>query len=286
MCTDARVHNISDKELDGLIKFLHPYLRLNVHTITHALMHTITGSRIHTFMHARVHNTTTCRQPMKTISIVSQKGGAGKTTLAIHLAVAASQAGMNTAIIDLDPQASSAKWADRRQAELPVVISAHASRLAQVLETARAEGGELMLIDTAPHSDNAALEAARMADFVLIPCRPSILDLEAIATSLDIAKLAHKPATVILNAVAPSGSEADEAEEAITQLGGEACPLRLVHRVAYARAIVYGQAAQEYEPHGKAAREIEALHKFMCAHLHILTSSKKGKKNEQVRRRA
>jgi chromosome partitioning protein len=99
---------------------------------------------------------------------------------------------------------------------------------------------------------------------VLIPCRPSILDLEAIATSLDIAKLAHKPATVILNAVAPSGSEADEAEEAITQLGGEACPLRLVHRVAYARAIVYGQAAQEYEPHGKAAREIEALHKLMC----------------------
>ena len=78
----------------------------------------------------------------------------------------------------------------------------------------------------------------------------------------------------------------DEAEEAITQLGGEACPLRLVHRVAYARAIVYGQAAQEYEPHGKAAREIGALHKFMCAHLHILIPSKKGTKNEQVRRRA
>ena len=157
---------------------------------------------------------------MKTISIVSQKGGAGKTTLAIHLAVAASQAGMNTAVIDLDPQASSTKWADRRQTDLPVVISAHATRLAHVLETARAEGGELVLIDTAPHSDNAALEAARMADIVLIPCRPSILDLEAIANSLDIAKLAHKAATVILNAVAPSGSEADEAEEAITQLGG------------------------------------------------------------------
>jgi chromosome partitioning protein len=176
----------------------------------------------------------------------------------------------------------------KRQHDLcsTTVISAHASRLAQVLDTARTEGGELAIIDTAPHSDNAALEAARMADLVLIPCRPSILDLEAIANSLDIAKLAHKPAIVILNAVAPSGSEADEAEEAITQLGGEACPIRLVNRVAYARAIVYGQAAQEYEPHGKAAREIEALHKFMCAHLHILAPSKKGKKNEQVRRRA
>jgi chromosome partitioning protein len=167
---------------------------------------------------------------------VSQKGRAGKTTLAIHLAVAASHAGMNTAVVDLDPQASSTK---------------------HVLEAARAEGGELAIIDTAPHSNNAALEAARMADVVLIPCRPSILDLEAIANSLDIAKLAHKPATVILNAVAPSGSEADEAEEAITQLGGEACPVRLVHRVAYARAFVYGQATQEYEPHGKAAQEIK-----------------------------
>ena len=65
-----------------------------------------------------------------------------------------------------------------------------------------------------------------MADVVLIPCRPSILNLEAIANSLDIAKLAHKPATVMLNAMAPSGSEADEAEEAITQPGGEAGPVR------------------------------------------------------------
>lgn len=212
---------------------------------------------------------------MQTIAVVSQKGGAGKTTLAIHLAIAATQAGMNTVVIDLDPQASSAKWGDRRQAELPVVLSAHASRLSQVLETARTTGGELAIIDTAPHSDNAALDAARVADVVLIPCRPSILDLEAIANSLDIARLAHKPATVILNAVAASGTEADEAAEAVVQLGGETCPVRLVHRVAYARAIVYGQSAQEYEPHGKAAREVQALHRFICAHYHMCTRAQK-----------
>jgi chromosome partitioning protein len=228
----------------------------------------------------------TLQETMKTIAIVSQKGGAGKTTLAIHLAVAVTHAGMNAAVIDLDPQASSAKWADRCQTALPVVISAHASRLAQVLEAAKAEGGELAIIDTAPQSDNTALEAARMANVVLVPCRPSILDLEAIANSLDIAKLAHKPATVILNAVSPTGSEANEAAEAIIQLGGETCPVRLVNRVAYARAIVYGQAAQEYEPHGKAAQEIKSLHKFMCAHHHIPTPSHRGKKHEQIRRRA
>lgn len=80
---------------------------------------------------------------MKTIAVVSQKGGAGKTTLAIHLAVVATRAGMNTVVIDLDPQASSAKWGDRRQAELPVVLSAHASRLPQVLDSAQTTGGDV-----------------------------------------------------------------------------------------------------------------------------------------------
>jgi chromosome partitioning protein len=225
---------------------------------------------------------------MRTIAIISQKGGSGKTTLALHLAVAATHAGMTTAVIDLDEQASSAKWSDRRKAELPVVVSAHASRLDQVLETARSTGGGLAIIDTAPHSDKPALDAARAADFLLVPCRPSILDLEAVANTLDIAKLAGRPAIVILNGVAPSGSEADEAAEAIIQMQGEVCPVRLVNRIAYARAIVYGQTAQEYEPHGKAAQEVANLHEFICAHYHITTRSHRGQKNEQqqIRRRA
>ena len=66
---------------------------------------------------------------MNTIAIISQKGGAGKTTIALHLAVSSTRAGRNTAIIDLDPQASAASWGDRREAALPVVLSAHASRL-------------------------------------------------------------------------------------------------------------------------------------------------------------
>ena len=157
---------------------------------------------------------------MKTIAIISQKGGSGKTTLALHLAVAATNAGMTTAVIDLDEQASAAKWGDRRKADLPVVVSSHASRLDQVLETARSTGGRLAIIDTAPHSDKTALDAARIADCLLIPCRPSLLDIEAIANSLDIAKLAGRPAMVILNGIAPSGSEAEEAAEAIIQMGG------------------------------------------------------------------
>ena len=92
---------------------------------------------------------------MKTIAVVSQKGGSGKTTLALHLAVASAAAGRNTAVIDLDPQTSAANWVDRRKADLPVVLSAHARRLSHEMQRVRETGGEVLYLDTAPHSDRA-----------------------------------------------------------------------------------------------------------------------------------
>src|SRR5580693_4718844 len=131
---------------------------------------------------------------MKTIAIISQKGGAGKTTLAIHLAVAAEMAHKSAAVIDLDPQASATSWKDLREGETPVVASAQVTRLVQVLEAAAKHGADIAIIDTAPHSESAALAAARAADLILIPCRPAILDLRAIHLTIDLSKLADKPA--------------------------------------------------------------------------------------------
>ena len=74
---------------------------------------------------------------MHTVAIISQKGGAGKTTVALHLALAFATSGRNTAVVDLDPQTSAANWGDRHEAELPVVISADASRLQQEMLRAR-----------------------------------------------------------------------------------------------------------------------------------------------------
>ena len=101
---------------------------------------------------------------MKTVAILSQKGGAGKTALAIHLAVAADAAKRPAAIIDLDPQASATSWKDLRQSETPPVVSAQVARLPQVLKTAQEHGAALAIIDTAPHSEATALAAARAAD--------------------------------------------------------------------------------------------------------------------------
>lgn len=211
---------------------------------------------------------------MQTVAIISQKGGAGKTTLAVHLAVASAEAGLNTAIIDLDPQASSANWGDRRTAPLPVVISAHASRLAHEMERVRELEGQRLYLDTAPHSDAVAVAAARAAELVVIPCKPNILDIEAAGSTIGLIKTTGTPHFVVLNGVAPFGAEADEAEAAIREMYEvPVCPARLTTRVAFARSLAFGQVAQEFEPEGKARQEIEALHTFMSEALNSRTPS-------------
>ena len=143
---------------------------------------------------------------MKSIAILSQKGGTGKTTMSLHLGVEAARANYLTAVIDLDPQASATEWGDSREAEIPPVVSAQASRLAQVMKTAEDQGVDIVFIDTAPLSETTALAAARAADLILVPCRPAILDLRAIKSTRDLVKLADKPAYVVLNAVPPRGT--------------------------------------------------------------------------------
>ena len=140
---------------------------------------------------------------MKILALISQKGGAGKTTLALNLAVAAVMDGKQTAVIDLDPQTSATDWGDSREKEAPVVVAAVANRLTKVLEAAASSGADLAVIDTAPHSESASLAAARAADLVLIPCRPSILDLRAIGSTVDLVNLAQAQASIVLNAVPP-----------------------------------------------------------------------------------
>jgi len=204
---------------------------------------------------------------MKTLAVVSQKGGAGKTTLALHLAVAAELAGCRCAVVDLDPQASAASWKDARQATTPVVVSAPAVRLGPVLEAAAGHGAGLAVIDTAPYSEVAALAAARAADLILIPCRPAILDLRAIGATIDLARLAGRPAAVVINAAPPRGGLAGEARVAIAAYGVPVVPAVLVQRAAYVHALTGGLVAQEYEPAGKAATEVARLYRGVTGEL-------------------
>lgn len=201
---------------------------------------------------------------MKIIAIISQKGGAGKTTLAVHLAAAAVAAGHVSAIIDLDPQATAASWGDRRQADEPEVVSGQAVRLPALMKTARDNGAEFLVLDTAPNADQTASLAARNADLVLIPCRAATFDLEAIETTLLLAKAAAKPAYVVLNAVPPRSGIGKEATAGLTNRGARVAPRQITQRAAFTHSVIDGRTAQEFEPGGKAAGEMRELYEWVC----------------------
>ena len=207
---------------------------------------------------------------MRTISLINQKGGVGKTTVALHLAAAFWQGGQNVVVLDLDPQASASEWHDSRSVEMPHVESIQPARLAKVVEHTRDIGADILILDTAPHAEATALDAARCSDLVLVPCQPSIMDLRAMRKTVDLLKLVKVPAFAVLNSVPPHSSVADEAAEMIEiTLKIPVCPIRLGDRVAYNRCLITGQAAQEYEPTGKAAHEVEQLYVWTCGQLNM-----------------
>src|SRR5271156_6332950 len=178
---------------------------------------------------------------MKTVAFLSQKGGTGKTTLAVHLAVAAERRDVPVAVLDLDPQASAADWKDSRAGDSPSVTSIQSSRLRKALEVAESAGAALVLIDSAPHSADAAVAAPEAADLILIPCRAGILDVRAIATTARIVKATAKPAFVVLNAApirAPLMMQ--DATAAVEQHGLAVAPVVIHQRSAYAHALTAG----------------------------------------------
>ena len=204
---------------------------------------------------------------MYVVAMISRKGGAGKTNLAVHLAACAEGKGIATGIVDLDPQGTATKWGMRRQENEArngaEVISAQPTSVPKLLATARSAGAKLMIIDTAPHADSIAVDAARAADFVLIPCRPAIADLEAIPASADIARLAKTPFAVVLNSVGAQGARENEARQELQRLGLDLAPAAIGQRVAYADAMIPGEGVTEYRGATQAAAEIETLFSWL-----------------------
>jgi len=201
---------------------------------------------------------------MPTIAIVSQKGGSGKTTLAVHLATRAAQAKHESCVVDTDPQATAAAWSDWRGDFLPLVVTSPPARLGRTIESARKNGVDFVVIDTPPHADAAAREAIKAADLVLIPSKPRAFDLHALEPIADLVSYAKKPAFVVLNSV-PAGATVltEEAKKAAKSMGLKLCPVTLGDRAAFHRSSAKGETAAEIDPEGKAAKEIEKLWKWV-----------------------
>jgi len=200
---------------------------------------------------------------MKIIAIVGQKGGPGKTTVAENLAVEAAVQGETVVLFDLDPQASAAKWSDRRELENVEVQSVQAARLAHVLKVARDNGVTLAILDTPGRAADDAIAAARAADLVVVPFRPVVNDVETMPAVLDLLTTAGSPRSfAVVNAAPIQGTRHVEARAAMEAYGFTVAPVVLYQRNAYADAPADGMAVTEYEPQGKAAQEVRDLYRF------------------------
>jgi chromosome partitioning protein len=209
---------------------------------------------------------------MLTVAVIARKGGAGKTTLALHLAVEAARSGP-VVLIDTDPQASAAQWADGRQAPQPMVVVSPTTRLTQSLQAASQSGAHIAFIDTAPAVETPALTAARAADFCLIVSRPGILDLHSIGINVQITKLAGKPVALVMNAAPPRDGQAVAAGEHVGRdYGVELCPIVIHQRAVFSHALARSLCAQEAEPTSKAAAEIAALWDWLARRTNMLAS--------------
>src|ERR1700712_715542 len=202
---------------------------------------------------------------MRTIAVVSQKGGAGKTTLALHLAVAAELAGYNTVLIDMDPQGTAEAWSEWRKEAPPIVIPAKTATLLRTLERAAGHGAEFVVIDTPPLAEAEARAAAKAADLVLVPCRPNAFDLHSIRTTTDLTNFAATPAFALFNAGPVAAARLyGETTDLVIEIGMKVAPVRLSERAAFRHSTGSGKAAQETEPQGKAAAEVDALWRWIC----------------------
>jgi chromosome partitioning protein len=145
------------------------------------------------------------------------------------------------------------------------------ARLAGALLQAEREDYELVVLDTAPHADQAALQAARSADLILVPVRCSILDLDAMGASLDLCALAKRPAAVVLNAAPIRSRVVQEAAEAVARVGGQVAATIVRERVVFRHSLIDGRVAREFEPGGSAAAEITALYMETCKRANMRT---------------
>lgn len=214
---------------------------------------------------------------MPTVAIVSQKGGSGKTTLALHLATCAAYDGLETCVIDTDPQATAAAWGDWRGDFLPRVTTCPPARIGATIAKELKSGTELVVIDTPPHGDMASREAARAADLILVPTRARAFDLHAMEATSQLVEYAGKPAFVVLNAVPARATRlAEETATFVTGLGLAVCPVRFGERAAFHRSSASGEVASEAEPDGKAAAEVSALWAWARDQLAISKPRKRG----------
>lgn len=211
---------------------------------------------------------------MRVVALVTQKGGSGKTALALSLAVAAEETRKRVLLIDMDPQGTAEAWYQDREADSPKLVKIDATEIEDALATARHNGFDLVFIDTPGRDEPSTAAAIREADFCLIPCRPTPADMKATPPTVATITRLNKPIVFVLTQTPPRSYRIREAENGLSVLGMVA-PVHIVLRNAYQDAFGRGLGVTEHEPEGKAAEEIRALWKWLGKKLEKVSYERK-----------
>ena len=212
---------------------------------------------------------------MYVIVLASQKGGAGKTTLAAHLAVAAEAAGDGPAVlIDTDRKVRLSAWWNVRKAEVPVLAPTRIAELPEKLVLLAGAGYGVAVIDTPPAITEAISAVVVSADLVLIPTRPSPHDLRAVGSTVSLVQAAGKPFVFVMTQAKQNTRLTIQAMAALSE-HGKVAPAIVHDRVDYAGSMIDGRTVQEIDPKGRSAAEMAELWEFLKEQM---TNSTKARK--------
>lgn len=203
------------------------------------------------------------RCAVRTWAFVSQKGGAGRSTLATQLAVHAQECGEVVCLLDLDPQESATTWSQARGSDQPAVVPCTMELLQKMIAEAAKLGCTLMLLDTPPHHAATAVAAVTAAEFIVCPTRPSLFDIAALRDTADLLTHAGKKhlAIAVANCIPPTGAESayGEAVAAVEALGLRICETHIGNRRAFVAAVGAGKGVTEIFRSDKASEELRQL---------------------------
>lgn len=224
---------------------------------------------------------------MRTLALVTQKGGSGKSTIASSLAVAAHEAGERVFVIDMDPQASLLRWFKLREDKSIAVEAVTPSKLGAALAALAKSGITLTIIDT-PGSDSPVSQAAmKAADLCVIPSRPNAFDLWASETTRQQLKTMKKEFVFLLNQCPPSqqSQRVQDGAKALEAMGGLITPL-IGARVDYQEAARHGYGVTELSPSGYAADEIRKLWSSLKRRMKMAKANEAGAAKVEGRAKA
>ena len=205
---------------------------------------------------------------MKAITFVTQKGGSGKSTICISLAVAAQETGASVCILEMDRQATVSDWAEHRQSDTPEVAQIEATRLEEVIHRLKGSAYDYVFIDTPGVDSPGTLAAIRAADLCVIPCRPTPADLRAFKPTLAAIYRLEKKFAFVLNQTPPRSYRVRDAADGLTVLG--VLPdVNVVMRNDHQDAIGLGQGVTEFNPTGQAAQEIRRLWSWIAKRMQV-----------------